>query len=156
MKPFKVYMWGTNPRYDKKNRILSGIGGIIIITLFFTLDVFNDYFALLIGILCVIAAFGYNYIIKRSFVLINDKGIKAEFKNIDNLTLPLYLGKLNKVYVKWEEIQSISKKPFDISITLKNGTEKEVYIGDIPYKKHQELKEILQEYIEEKGITTTI
>ncbi|MFC1558201.1 hypothetical protein ACFL40_02480 [candidate division KSB1 bacterium] len=155
MEPYKVYMYGTNPRNDWKYIILCGIAGIIFIFLHFQFDFHYLDYPFIAGILYLLFAAGFIFLIKRNFIAIDEEGIKSEFQKLDNF-LPPYLARLKKVYVKWEEIQSLSKEPLKISITLKDNSQKEIYIGDLSYKTHQELKGKLQEYIEAKGITTTI
>ena len=156
METFKAYMYRTDPKNERISRLFSGIFGIIMIILYFQFDIFRDAFSLFIGTICIFFAIAYNLIIKRNFILVDDEGIKAEFVRLDEIKLiPPYLRRLNKVYTKWEEIQSVSKEPLNISITLKSGNKKEIYIGDLSYKNHQELKTRLKEYLEEKGITIT-
>ena len=158
MEPYKVYMYDTNPNKDRITRILCGVMGIIGLSAVglsaFYLH-YIDPFTLFLSIIFLIGAAWYIKIIKRNYILVDDEGIKSEFQKLDH-PLPPYLASLKKVYVKWEEIQSLSKEPLKISITLNNGDKKEIYIGGLMYKEHQELKEKLQEYIEAKGITTAI
>lgn len=158
MERFKVYMYDTNPNKDRIIRILCGVMGIIGIFAFYILR--SDYFTLFLSIIFLIGAAGYKKFIKRNFILVDDEGIKAEFAYLDLVKLrhliPPYLRRLDKVYVKWEDIQSVSKEPLKITIVLNNDSQKEIYIGDLSYKDHQKLREKLQEYIEAKGITTAI
>ena len=62
---------------------------------------------------------------------------------------------LEKVNIKWEEIKLIDVKPLKIEIDLKDGSHKEIELGDLMYKQHQELKTNLQEYLQAKEIKMT-
>lgn len=154
MEPYKVYMYQTNPRNDWIIRIFLGVMGAIGLFILFIFDLINNFYILLMSIVCLIGAVGYKRFISRSFILIDDDGISAEFQRIDE-GKPVFLARLYKVYAKWEDIKSMSKEPLKISITLNDGSQKEIYIGDLFYKEHQELRKKLQEYIETKGISTT-
>ena len=153
MEPYKIYMLSTNPKKDRMMRITGGVIGIIGLSAFYLLR--SDYYTLTVSIMSLIYAIGYKSFIKRNFISIDDSGIKAAFQKLDE-NQPIFFARLYKVYINWEDIESMSKDPWKISITLNNGDKKEIYIGGLMYKDHQELKEKLQEYIEAKGITTTI
>lgn len=156
MEPYKIYMYETDPKKDRIAYISLSFIGIICLSLYLIFDIRSEHVFLFYLVICLIGIIGYKRFIKRNFICVDDEGIRSEFARIGwTKFLPPYLAKLNKVYVRWEDIQSLSKEPLGIIITLNDGSQEKIYIGSILYKDHQELREKLQEYIELKGIATT-
>lgn len=152
MEKFETYIYSDSPKHDTKMRLIFGIGGIIYIFLAILISYYTDFssdFAFICGIALVIFAIGYKKLIKnrRSHITLDEQGIKATIFN-KWMKLPLF----DKVNIKWEEIKSIDIKPLKIEIDLKDGSHKEVELGDLMYKQHQELKTNLMKYLQVKTI----
>jgi hypothetical protein len=148
MEKFETYIYESNPKYDNRMRLIYGIGGILYISLAILINYYinySSYFAIICGTAFVIYALGYKKLVKRwrCHITFDEQGIKARIFN-KLMKFPLF----ENVNIKWEEIKSIDIKQLKIEIDLKDGSHKEIELGDLMYKQHQELKTKLQEYIQ--------
>jgi len=81
MEKFETYIFESNPKYDKKMRLIYGIGGILYISLAILINYyknFSSYFAIICGIAIVIYALFYKKLIKRCHITLDEQGIKAK------------------------------------------------------------------------------
>jgi uncharacterized membrane protein YbhN (UPF0104 family) len=133
--------------YKSKNQfrlfIFSGLGYILLgfINYFINEHIYSGVLWFLSGVGFLVAAFRQKVEGEKYFIEFNKDGIIAKIEIFYSLE------------IKWDEIEKIHIKPISISFLLKNKEEKELSLGSLSYKSVITIKDKLNDFAEEKGIT---
>ena len=126
-----------------RNYIFIGIGYILIglLNYFLNHQTLSGAIWFLSGIAFIVAAFRVKTEREKYFIEFNKDGIIAKIEIFYSIE------------IKWDEIEEINVKPISISFLLKNKEEKELSLGSLSYKSVITIKEKINEFAKEKGIT---
>lgn len=99
------------------------------------------------GLFLLLYAIGYKKVVKRCHITLSEHGISSMVIKRWGI-----VPKYEKIDINWKQIKSLNIRVLKIEINLTDETTKEIEIGDLLYKQHQQFKQKLHEYIELKNI----
>ncbi len=106
-----------------------------------TFGIITKWIWIITGIFFILFGFVSRKNSMSSILEINDNNIKTD--------LPLSKG----IKIPWENLSQIHIKPISLEFELKDGTRKEISLGNVAYKDVMKTKEVLNKFAKEKNIT---
>ncbi|MBI3586407.1 MAG: hypothetical protein HY088_04685 [Ignavibacteriales bacterium] len=117
--------------------VLMGVGNIV-------QGIMHDnnfrYFNFIIGISVVVIALNYRRIFKPKLFTFDEDGFEGP------------IGRSDSTRLHWGDISHIEAKMFTLKIFPKSGGERNIYLGNITFNQHKQIKPKILELAQSKGV----
>ena len=130
----------ASPRARLIQRMLFGLLGVINLVQ----GVLNEnsfrYFNLIFGVLVIVFALNYRRIYKPNVYTFDEEGVEGPIGRSDNKKF------------RWTDVSYLVAKMFTLKIFMKSGIEYNIYLGNITFQQHKQIKPKILELAQSNGV----